>query len=74
MSNRHRKTIATNKRQRNLLIRLARGARKHGGNWPGDGTQYQTPPGHTLSTQLQSQKQNHHTQTQTLLLPYWRGH
>ncbi len=48
MSNRRRKTHGQTKLQRNLLVRVIRGARKNGTPLPGHGSTYNAPEGWQL--------------------------
>ena len=76
MSNRRRKAIGSQKIKRNLLIRIARGARHHNTEWPGDGRTYNAdrlPDGWQLSTSTATRGQELREQMQTHVVPYWRG-
>lgn len=73
MSNKRRKSIGSQKILRNRLIRIARGARHHNTNWPGDGRTYNPPDGWTLSPQLEARRNELVNDMQTHVVPYWRG-
>lgn len=76
MSNKRRKTIGSTKIKRNLLVRIARGARKSGAPWPGDGRAYNShrlERGWELSPALELRGQEFRDQMRTLVGPYWKG-
>lgn len=73
MSNKRRKRLGTEKIKRNRLIRVARGARKLGTNLPGDGRAFRAPAGWKLSADLETRRDQHHEDMNTLVVPYFRG-
>ena len=76
MSNKRRKRIGSPKILRNRLIRIARGARRHYTEWPGDGRTYNAdrlPDGWELSTGTRVRGEQLREEMQTHVVPYWRG-
>lgn len=76
MSNKRRKAIGNRKLKRNLLIRIARGCRKHNTEWPGDGRTYNAnrlPDNWELSTGTRVRGEQLREEMQTHVVPYWRG-
>lgn len=75
MSNKRRKTIGSTKIKRNLLVRIARGARKSGTPWPGYGRAYDADrleDGWQFSTATAARGQELRDQMR-LIGPYWRN-
>lgn len=76
MSNKRRKTIGSTKIKRNLLVRIARGARKSGTPWPGYGRAYSPhllESGWELSPALDLRGQKLRDEMRTLVMPHWKG-